>query len=338
MASSTGMRAWFRYLPVTLLLTTLPWPLLAGQDDPAAWLDRMAQSLHTHSYEGTFIFQRGDRIDTMRVVHAAEDGGYRERLQTLTGSAREVIRSVDRISAIKGARADADVGQQGSPQRPPAFAASMLRANDRYELKSPGYDRIAGFRCYLLHANARDTYRYSHRYCLHGETGLPLSSELIDADGHLLERLVFTELEFLDVVFEDSLKPHGCDARHIEVRAAEDQGSGGSHDGEWHFEGLPPGFSPITVSERSFGPDVPHSLHFVLSDGLATVSVYVDATTDVTEVFEGATRSGATHAVARALAGHQVTVVGEVPKKTVERIADAARFRPADAGADSPRR
>jgi sigma-E factor negative regulatory protein RseB len=332
------MRTWFRYAPVALVLMTLPWPLLAGQDDPAAWLDRMVQSQHTHSYEGTFIFQRGDRIDTMRVVHAAEDGGYRERLQTLTGSAREVIRSVDRISAIKGARADAEGGAQGSPQRPPAFAARMLRANDRYELQSPGYDRVAGFRCYLLDAKARDTYRYSHRYCLHGETGLPLSSELIDADGQLLERLVFTELEFLDVVFEESLKPHGCDARHIEVRAAEDQSGAVGRDGEWHFDGLPPGFSPITVSERSFGPDVPPSLHFVLSDGLATVSVYVDATADLSEVFEGATRSGATHAMARALGGYQVTVVGEVPKKTIERIADAARFGPGEPAADSQQR
>jgi sigma-E factor negative regulatory protein RseB len=331
------MRAWFRYLPVALLLS-LPGPLLAGGDDPAAWLERMAQSLHNHSYEGTFIFQRGDRIDTMRVVHAAENGGYRERLQTLTGSAREVIRSVDRISAIKGTRVDADGGQQGAPQRPPAFAATMLRANDRYELTSPGYDRIAGFQCRLLHARARDTYRFSHRYCLHGETGLPLSSELIDADGQLLERLVFTELEFLDVVFEDSLKAHGCDARHIEVRAGDGVGSTGDRDGEWHFEGLPPGFAPITVSERSFAPDAPPSLHFVLSDGLATVSVYVDATGNLSDVFEGATRSGATHAMARALAGHQVTVVGEVPKKTIERIADATRFRPGEAGADSQQR
>jgi sigma-E factor negative regulatory protein RseB len=331
------MLRWRRHLPAMLLML-LSWTLHAGGDDPSLWLERMGQSLHTHSYEGTFIFQRGDRIDTVRVVHAAEDGGYRERLQTLTGSSREVIRSVDRISAITGARVDGGGGQQGAPQRPPAIAGMLLRADEHYHLKSPGYDRIAGFPCYMLHAEALDGYRYSHQYCLHRDTGLPLLSELIDADGQLLERLVFTELEFLDVVFEESLKARGCDARHIEVRAADGGGTVTGQDGDWYFEGLPPGFSTVIATERLFGPDSSPSLHFVLSDGLATVSVYVATAEEVSEAFEGYTRSGATHAVARPVAGRQVTVVGEVPKKTVERIAESARFRASGAGEDAPAR
>jgi len=334
------MWGWSLHLSAFLALL-LPLTLQAGDYDhsPEQWLERMADSLHQHSYEGTFIFQRGDRIDTVRVVHAAEDGGYRERLQTLTGSAREVIRKVDRISAIKGARIETKGDQQGAPQRPPAFAGAMLRANERYELTSQGLDRIAGFSCYRLHAGARDEYRYSHRYCLHRDTGLPLLSELIDSDGQLLERLVFTELEFLDVVFEEALTPSGCDARHIEVRAAE--GSHGEEDRQspWYFEDLPPGFATIIVTERSFGPENGEpSLHFVLSDGLATVSVYVNPIGEGVEAFKAATRSGATHAFARPLAGHQVTVVGEVPKKTAERIAHAARFRAIEAGEGAARR
>lgn len=330
------MWGWRIHLPALLFL--LAPALSGGEEDPEVWLERMTESVHSHSYEGTFIFQRGDRIDTVRVVHAAEGGGYRERLQLLSGSAREVIRSVDRVSALKGARVEATGSEQSGPQRPPAIAGSMLRANERYELSSPGDDRIAGFACYQLHAAARDDYRYSHQYCLHRETGLPLLSELIDADGQLLERLVFTELQFLDVVFEDALKPHGCEARHIEVRAAEASGTGNRH-GEWFFDGLPPGFSTVIVTERVFGPsDSAPSLHFVLSDGLATVSVYVDSTGTPAEIFEGATRSGATHAIARSLHGHQVTVVGEVPKKTAKRIADAVRFTPAGADKDKAAR
>ncbi len=329
------MLRWRRGLLATLLLL-LASTLQAGDEEPGLWLERMAHSLHTHSYEGTFIFQRGDRIDTVRVVHAALDDGYRERLQTLTGSAREVIRSVDRVSAIKGARVEGGGGQQGGPQRPPVMAGMMLRANERYDLKSHGDDRIAGFPCYVLHAEARDGYRYSHRYCLHRDTGLPLSSELIDADGELLERLVFTELEFLDVVFEESLKARDCDARHIEIRAAEDGATDAALGGEWSFEGLPPGFATVMATERQFGPDATPSLHFVLSDGLATVSVYVGETGEVSEAFEGYTRSGATHALARPVSGHQVTVVGEVPKKTIEWIAASARFRAE--GAEAPAR
>jgi sigma-E factor negative regulatory protein RseB len=336
MVSEPGMQGWLRHL----LLVLLPaWPLAAGAGEPdaVAWLERMTQSLHSQSYTGTFILQRGERIDTIRVVHAAEDGGYREKLQTLTGSAREVIRSVDRLSALKGALAEGEGGTQAAPPWPPAIAASLLGAREHYHLKSPGYDRIAGLPCFLLHAKARDGYRYSHRYCLHDDTGLPLLSELIDSEGQLLERLVFTELEFLDVVFEDALKPGGCGARHIEVRAGEGELRGGESGGEWYFEALPPGFVPVAATERAFAADSPPSLHFVLSDGLATVSVYVDTLGKVSEVFEGATSSGATNAVARPLAGHQLTVVGEVPPETVEWIAGSTRHRPEPAVAPGNR-
>ncbi|AHF00197.1 MucB/RseB C-terminal domain-containing protein [Thioalkalivibrio paradoxus] len=324
------MWGWVRNVAVTLFLV-LPATAAGDESDPERWLDRMTESLHLQSYEGTFVFQRGDRIDTVRVVHAADEGGYRERLQTLTGSAREVVRSVDRLSALKGARAEGERAGEGAPQWPPAIAGALVRASDRYQLQSPGFDRIAGFPCYLLQAKARDELRYSHTYCLHRETGLPLLSELIDSGGQLLERMVFTELEFLDVVFEDALQARGCDARHIDVRVpSEDTLQQAAHD-QWSFEDLPPGFTPVIVTERSFGPDAPPSLHFVLSDGLATVSVYVDASDQVSETFEGATRSGATHAVARPLSGHQLTVVGEVPRQTAEWIAGSARYLGDDA-------
>jgi sigma-E factor negative regulatory protein RseB len=322
-----GMRRWVSRIPLALA-ALLPWVAVAGAMEPAEWLERMTQSIHHHSYSGTFVLQRGDRIDTVHVVHAAEDDGYRERLQTLTGSSREVIRSVDRLSALKGARAETMGGSQQGPQWPPAIATALLQSGAHYQLTSPGHDRVAGLPCYMLQAKAQDALRYSQKYCVHDDTGLPLLSELIDGDGQLLERLVFTELEFLDVVFEDALEARDCDARHIEIRAGLEQGEAAETGGHWSFEDLPPGFRPIIVTERRFAPDAPASLHFVLSDGLATVSVYVDETAELSEAFEGATRSGATHAVARPLAGHQLTVVGEVPQQTVQWIADSARYQP----------
>lgn len=320
------MRDWLLGLSAFCLLV-IHATAQAGEAEALRWLERMAENLHGHSYSGTFILQRGNRIDTVRVVHAAEDGGYRERLEVLTGTEREVVRSVDRHSTAKGARAEV-AGGGGTTQSPPAIAGMLLRAGETYRLRSPGYDRIAGMPCYLLHAAAQDDYRYSHRYCVHKRSGLPLLSELIDAEGRLLERMVFTELEFLDVVFEDALTAQGCGARSIEIRALPMSRVEGGEGSGWYFDALPPGFSTIAVTERVFAPGAQPSLHFVLSDGLATVSVYVDKPSPEVDSFEGSTRSGATHAVARTLAGHQLTVVGEVPRKTVEWIARSARYQP----------
>ncbi|WP_018873831.1 MucB/RseB C-terminal domain-containing protein [Thioalkalivibrio sp. ALJ16] len=319
-------------LPFALVAVTalccLPLPLLAGAASPADWLQRMTASLHAESYQGTFVLQRDDRLDTIRVVHAADNGGYRERLETLTGSPREILRSVDRLSALKGARADSGEGT-GAPHWPAAAPVFLLEGHDRYVLEDMGADRVAGLDCRMILARARDTLRYSHRYCLHAATALPLLSELYDGHGNLLERLAFTELERLDEVPDAALEPRRADVERIEVRADrgheklewDDQtGMGG-----WGFSDLPDGFTAIAATERRVGDEGARQRHFVLSDGLASVSVYVESASGE-QMFEGTTRAGATHGAARSVDGHQVTAVGDVPRRTVQAVLDAVVY------------
>ncbi|WP_019625629.1 MucB/RseB C-terminal domain-containing protein [Thioalkalivibrio sp. ALJT] len=326
-----------RSLPFALVAATalcwLPLSLLAGAASASDWLQRMTASLHAESYQGTFVLQRDDRLDTIRVVHAADNGGYRERLETLTGSPREILRSVDRLSALKGARADSK--EDTAPHWPASAPVFLLKGHDRYALEDMGMDRVAGLDCRMILARALDTLRYSHRYCLHADTALPLLSELYAGDGALLERLVFTELERLDGVPDDALEPRRADVERIEVRA--DRG----HErlewddrtgmGGWGFSGLPEGFTAIAATERRVGEDGARQRHFVLSDGLASISVYVESGRGE-QMFEGTTRAGATHGAARSVAGHQVTAVGDVPRQTVRGVLGAVVYHPGEKG------
>jgi sigma-E factor negative regulatory protein RseB len=70
--------------------------------------------------------------------------------------------------------------------------------------------------------------------------------------------------------------------------------------------------------------------HIVLSDGLASVSVFIAKPAGDKDLFEGESQQGSMHAYARRLAGHQITVVGEVPRRTVEMIGSSLRYRPVD--------
>jgi len=311
----------WRGLPLLLAATALCLPVQAAAEapEPVEWLARMDASLHTESYHGTFVLQRGHRIDSIRVVHAADQDGYRERLETLTGPEREILRTVERVGVTKGVRSTSDEETPGAP-------VHLLNDHDFYVLETQGTERVAGHRCELILARAVDTARYSHRYCLHSGTALPLLSELYDPRGRLLERLAFTTLELVDEVAEADLEPTREDAEHIRVRA------GGGHEkpewdaetglGGWHFGDLPGGFRTIAATERSIGESGSISRHFVLSDGLASISVYVEPV-DGDRTFEGATRAGATHAVARVVSGHQVTAVGDAPVDTVKRVINA---------------
>lgn len=314
---------------VIIFLIMLPSaPVVAEPPDLLDWLQRMAESPHRHSHEGTFIFQREERLDTVRIVHHANEGGYRQRLQVMTGAPREVIRSVEQTPPAAAARVETRGVSRERTRRTGLVYERLLTAGEHYRIYSPGDDRVAGLPCFLLRAQAMDAYRFSHQYCLHSETGLPLLSELLDPEGRMIERMVFTEIRLIDNIREHDVAAHAQDARIVRVQAADPVGSALESGLSWRFEALPAGFEPIIAANRTLGHDVPPLLHFVLSDGLATVSVYIGSPGEGTESFVGETRSGATHAIARSIDGHQVTVVGEVPADTVERIASAARWSP----------
>lgn len=296
----------------------LPLPSSADELTPGDWLERMSASVHAESYRGTFVLQREDRLDTVSVVHATEDGGYRERLRTLSGKEREVVRSVDRLSARAGTAGSGDGG--GAPNWPASSPVHLLADHDSYTLKDQGRNRVAGMECRMLLARASDLLRYSHRYCLHEDTGLPLLSELYSGAGKLLERLVFTELDVTGSIAESDLEPVSEDAEWIEVRAEPGHLDPDPEGGDWGFSQMPSGFSLVVARERSSDDPERPGRYFVVSDGLASVSVYVEPVSEDRRL-EGATRAGATHAVARVEGDYQITAVGDVPADTVRHLA-----------------
>ena len=67
--------------------------------------------------------------------------------------------------------------------------------------------------------------------------------------------------------------------------------------------------------------------HYVYTDGLAAVSVFIEKKMEKTGPIIGINRMGAMHAFGKIVDGHQIIVVGEVPAKTVKMIGDSVQRR-----------
>jgi sigma-E factor negative regulatory protein RseB len=63
--------------------------------------------------------------------------------------------------------------------------------------------------------------------------------------------------------------------------------------------------------------------HLVFSDGLATVSVYIEPAANQPRPTPGLSRMGTTNAWSRASDKHFVTAIGEVPPVTVRQFGNA---------------
>ena len=91
--------AWRAWHPVRVLPFLLPVSAAIAQTDASAmqWLQRIYAASEKLSYSGTFVYQQGERVETSRIVHVAEPSGPRERLETLDGVPREIVRTGDEV-------------------------------------------------------------------------------------------------------------------------------------------------------------------------------------------------------------------------------------------------
>ena len=80
---------------------------------------------------------------------------------------------------------------------------------------------------------------------------------------------------------------------------------------------LPPGFRMATRSAQSLPGSSEPVAHLVFTDGIASVSVFVEPRKPDTQPAEGPARVGSSSAFSTVVDGHQVTAVGEVPPNTV---------------------
>ncbi|WP_415754908.1 MucB/RseB C-terminal domain-containing protein [Pseudomonas leptonychotis] len=307
-----------RFIPFGALLLGSWLALPVAADEGAALLQRLADAESTQSFQGTFVYERNGSFSTHSVWHRVGEGGaLRERLLQLDGSAQEVLRVDGQVQCASGALADQLIDSQLWPTR--ALDAEQL--GEWYELRVLGKSRVAGRAASVLALVPRDQHRYGVELHLDQQTGLPLKSLLVSDKGQLLERLQFTQLQ-TDTPADSSLEPGaGCRPvrlQPMQVKAVE----------AWHSDWLPPGFSLNSVTQRRSPASNEPVACQVYGDGLVRFSVFMEPLRGAT-VEDVRTQLGPTVVVSRRLKADDgdvmVTVVGEIPLGTAERVALSMR-------------
>lgn len=311
-------------LGVLALVSTEAW----GQDeDAAAWIARMNTAVEQLDYRGRYVHQQGETIETLYIVHRYDDGRVSERLLSLDGAGREIVRDGDVVRCILPDRET--VLLENSNASPLAVLPSYSEAvRTHYEVTLHETDRIADRRTQIVSIMPRDEMRYGYRLWLDEETALPLRSELIDEGGRTVEQLLFTGIE-LDVPISPSeLEPTINDEGFSLVSDRPRPSSAASSDlMSLVADDLPSGFELSAASTSTMAGSRYPVDHLVYTDGLATVSVFVEDPKSSPEIADGHSRLGTANAFSTSLQGRRVTAVGEVPRRTVETIATSLRSR-----------
>lgn len=298
-------------------------------DSARQWLDGMSDALKKLDYDGTFVYQHDGQLDVMRIIHRVDKGGQRGRLVSLTGSAREVLRDDRSVTCILPDNKSVMVGQATQPQLFPVVPDDLASISRNYHLEDMGSDHLIGYRARVIAITPRDNFRYGYRFWVEQDTRMLLRSDLTGEDDKAIEQLLFTSLDIGKEIPVSELQPSlSGDGytwhRQTEIKSQHSEASGTP---AWTVGTLPPGFVMTDFRRRRLHEQGSDAEHMVFSDGLATVSVYVEKALPGTDAFTGLSSMGAMNAFGVLVDDYQVTVVGEVPSPTVRMIATSVRQR-----------
>lgn len=317
------------------LLTGLVLLVAAGMvraddsQDARRWLERMSRAAQSLNYTGTFVYQNQGKLEAMQIVHAMDEKGERERLLSLTGPKREVLRDRQEVTCILGDRQAVQVNKS-RPRTPFPFSlpTELMQLEKYYSFAVQGADRVAGRRCRIVAVQPRDNLRYGRRLCLDQDSHLVLRSELTDPDGSVIEQVMFTAVDYPERIDDDRLKAELNGSNYSWQREPEQQPEPGekADESRWNVFQVPDGFLLTDHNWHQLSANEPGVEHWVYSDGLASLSVYVEASRGH-DTYNGVSHRGALNAYGTMVDDYYVTVVGEVPRRTVEMIGKSVRIK-----------
>lgn len=308
-------------LLITLVL--LLNPLLSYAEigkEPLEWLKKMVAASQQLNYEGRLAYVHGGEIEVIHVIHGVDDKGEHERLIHLNGTLREVIRTNDQVICILADDESISV-EKGRDSRlsPASLLQGLQQAQNQYHFNLVGQERITDRMATRIDVISRDKYRYGYRIWVDAEHGLLLKSVLLNEQQVPIEQLMFTQLTVLDHFPEAKLSvklPRSL----LEQHQSPKQKVVMPIEKNWQIEWAPMGFKKIEHDRHILVEGGQPVEHIVYSDGLASVSIYVERAIEKNEAAQGDSRLGAMSMHRSLRHNEQVTVLGEVPLETVQMI------------------
>lgn len=313
-------------LPGLILLQFCAGVVLAQsleQADPLTWLERIAKAARQLNYSGTYVYQHGDQVETSRITHFFDRNGELEKLETLDGPKREVIRTNNEILTYdfehRIIKRERRAQRRNFPNLLPDQLASLT---EYYQLRKGEHERIAGYDSQALILTPKDAYRYGHKLWADTNTGLLLKARMVDENDHVVEQFVFTQLTMGAGVTRDATKPSVNGATDWQREPAPPEASEQVDTG-WIVKSQPSGFKKVMEMKRLKNGTRAPVAHLVYSDGLAAVSVFIEPLPVKRKFQEGLTRQGAFNIYTKPLPDQLVTVLGEAPALTVTQMANS---------------
>ena len=287
------------------------------------WLLRLHEASKRRSYIGTYVVSSGGQMQSAKIWHVCEGAQQMERVESLTGAPRSTFRHNDKVVIFmpeqKVVRSEK---REALGNFPELVQSADNQIAEFYKLKAEGVERVAGLESDVVLLIPKDTMRFGYRVWTEQKKGLVVKLQTLDSDGRVLEQAAFSELQLdAPVKIDKLLQMMGkVDGYRVEEFALVKTTA--SAEG-WRLVTPVAGFKPMSCYKRptSGAALADDPMQWVFSDGLASVSLFVEPFDRQRHRQESAMSMGATHTITRQLGGYWLTAMGEVPMSTLKQFA-----------------
>jgi sigma-E factor negative regulatory protein RseB len=278
------------------------------------WLVRIHDASRQRSYVGTFVVSSGGgALSSARIWHAWHGDRQVERVEALTGQPRQTFRRDDEVlTFLPESRVVRVERRESQGLFPDLLKSSETAIAEHYTARRIGGDRVAGFEADVVQLAPKDHLRFGYRLWSEKQSGLVIKLQTLNIDGQVLEQAAFSELQ-LDVNLRvDRLTrmmgvPDGWRVEKSEAVKTTPLGEG------WVMREPVAGFKPLSCYKRP----AEGVMQWIFSDGLASVSLFIESYDRQRHMQEGLFVLGATHTLTRRIQDWWLTAVGEVPAYTL---------------------
>jgi len=277
------------------------------------------------NYQGTLIIRQDDNLQAIKVKQGVGAGESWQTLESQSGENQIIFRNNGNVTSIFPAKklitfsTDKGVKANKGPLHP-GLPENREKLKQHYDLKLGAEGRVANKSTQIMQMIPRDKHRYGYTFWLDKHSGLLLKCDLINNKGRVLEQQMYSEIELLHSAPLNQID----ESKLVNYKKVTLSNNADSISKNWLVEKVPAGF----VLMRSVKTDKQQpAYHMVYSDGMASVSVFIEPTNQNRKTLNGQSSMGPVNAYSSYSNGAYITAIGEVPVSTVRMIAQSTHPR-----------
>ncbi|QKU77778.1 sigma-E factor regulatory protein RseB [Vibrio cholerae] len=293
----------------------------AEEESAEALLYQMNEASQHLNYELSYILVKKNSIEPLLYRHARQDDQQLAHLVYLSGPVREVIRRGDEVSYIEPGVEPFTI-ESGNMVAPtiPMLNTDVAELSRYYDFVKVGRAREAGAACQVLRVVPKDGLRYSYIVWVDEKSHLPLRADLLDRDGEVLE-----QYRTISFSVSERLAEIMAGLNKVQLPEVLKLPKGSVQETFWQVTWVPDGFQAMELNRYRMAMTERLVESQMYSDGLFNFSVYVSASDNYSLKGQLVRQGRRTlHSVVKG--ENEISVVGDIPPATAQRIAQSVMF------------